>query len=74
MPAIDVPIVEKPTEQYANISKKFASQKGWKEEPYGEWRNTEGEIMAVVGLTGEIVPVKSVYRDEYKLFAEKNMI
>lgn len=73
VPAIDVPVVEKSTEQYANISKKFAIQKGWKEEPYGEWRNTEGEIMAVVGLTGEIVPVKSVYREEYKLFAEKNM-
>lgn len=72
-PAIDVPVVEKPTEQYANISKKFAGQKGWKEEPYGEWRNAEGETVAVVGLTGEVVPVKNTDRDEYKLFAEKNM-
>lgn len=73
-PAIEVPVVEKPTDQYANLSKKFAGQKGWKEEPYGEWRNSEGETMAVVGLTGEVVPVKSVFRDEYKLFAEKNMM
>lgn len=73
-PAIDVPVVEKPAEQYANISKKFATQKGWKEEPYGEWRSVDGETMAVVGLSGEIVPVKSVYRDEYKLFAEKNIM
>jgi hypothetical protein len=27
----------------------------------------------VVGLTGEVVPVKNVHREEYKLFAEKNM-
>lgn len=74
VPAIDVPVVEKPTEQYANISKKFSGQKGWKEEPYGEWRNAEGETMAVVGLTGEVVPVKSIHREEYKLFAEKNMM
>lgn len=73
-PAIDVPVVEKPTEQYAVVSKKFAGQKGWKEEPYGEWKNLQGETEAVVGLTGEVVPVKSVYREEYKLFAEKNMI
>lgn len=72
-PAIDVPVVEKQPEQYANVSRKFATQKGWREEPYGEWKNAQGETEAVVGLSGEIVPVQNVYREEYKIFAEKNM-
>jgi len=43
-------------------------------EPYGEYRDREGNTVAVVGLSGEVVPTKSVDRDEYKLFAEKNMV
>ena len=72
-PAIDVPVVTTPPEQYSSISKKFADKKGWKAEPYGEYRDAEGNTVAVVGLSGEVVPVKSVDRDEYKIFAEKNM-
>jgi hypothetical protein len=74
VPAVDVPVVTTPPEQYSSISKKFADKKGWKAEPYGEYRDAEGNTVAVVGLSGEVVPVKSVDRDEYKLFAEKNMM
>ena len=72
-PAIDVPVVTTPPEQYSSISKKFADKKGWIAEPYGEYRDAEGNTIAVVGLSGEVVPIKSVDRDEYKIFAEKNM-
>ena len=72
-PAIDVPVVTQPTEEYANISKKFAAQKGWKSTEYGEYRDAEGNPIAVVGLSGEIVPIRSNDREEYKIFAEKNM-
>ena len=73
-PAIDVPVVTTPPEQYSSVSKKFADKKGWKAEPYGEYRDAEGNTVAVVGLSGEVVPVKSVDRDEYKIFAEKSMM
>jgi hypothetical protein len=56
---------------YVELSKQFAKQKGWTATPYGEWRNAQGEPSGVVGLTGEIVPVKSVDRDEFKIFATK---
>ncbi len=72
-PAIDVPVVTTPPEQYSSVSKKFATKKGWRAEPYGEYRDAEGNTVAVVGLSGEVVPIKSVDRDEYKIFAEKNM-
>jgi hypothetical protein len=72
-PAIDVPVVTQPPEQYATVSKKFAEQKGWKAEPYGEYRNQQGEAVAVVGLSGEVVPIKNTDREEYKIFAEKNI-
>jgi hypothetical protein len=74
VPAVDVPVVTTPPEQYSSISKKFADKKGWRAEPYGEYRDAEGNTVAVVGLSGEVVPVKSVDRDEYKLFAEKSMM
>jgi hypothetical protein len=73
MPAIDVPVATTPPEEYAAVSKKFARQKGWMSEPYGEYRDAEGNTVAVVGLSGEVVPVRSNDREEYKLFAEKNM-
>lgn len=73
-PAIDVPVVTEPPVQYANISKNFAAKKGWRSEPYGEYRDADGNTVAVVGLSGEVVPVKSVDRDEYKIFAEKSMM
>jgi len=71
-PAIDVPVVTEPPAQYADISKKFAVKKGWTAEPYGEYRDAEGNTVAIVGLSGEVVPVKSNDREEYKLFAEKS--
>ncbi len=74
VPAIDVPVATTPPEQYSSVSKKFAAKKGWKAEPYGEYRDAEGNTVAVVGLSGEVVPVKSVDRDEYKIFAEKSMM
>jgi hypothetical protein len=54
------------------LSIKFAQSKGWTPTPYGEWRDQTGEVRAVVGLTGEVVPIKQVERDEFKLFSEKN--
>jgi hypothetical protein len=73
-PAIDVPVVTTPPEEYASISKKFALKKGWIAEPYGEYRDAEGNTAAVVGLSGEVVPVKSNDREEYKLFVEKSKV
>jgi hypothetical protein len=72
-PAIDVPVVTTPPEEYATVSKKFASQKGWKPTEYGEYRDGEGNPVAVVGLSGEVVPIRSNDREEYKIFSEKNM-
>jgi hypothetical protein len=71
-PAVDVPVVTELPAQYADISKKFAVKKGWMAEPYGEYRDAEGNTVAVVGLSGEVVPVKNNDREEYKLFAEKS--
>ena len=73
-PAVDVPVVTTPPELYSSVSKNYAAKKGWRAEPYGEYRDAEGNTVAVVGLSGEVVPVKSVDRDEYKLFAEKSMM
>jgi hypothetical protein len=72
-PAIDVPVVTAPPKQYSEVSKKFASQKRWVPTPYDEYHDAEGNLAAVVGLSGEIVPVKNTDREEYKIFAEKNM-
>ena len=72
-PAIDVPVVTAPPKQYSEVSKKFASQKRWVATPYDEYHDAEGNVVAVVGLSGEIVPVKNTDREEYKIFAEKNM-
>ena len=71
VPAIDVPVVTQPSEQYASISKKFVAQKGWTPTEYGEYRDADGNPIAVVGLSGEIVPIRTNDREEYKIFAEK---
>jgi hypothetical protein len=59
---------------YTDLSIRFAKEKGWTPTLYGEWRNATGETKAVVGLSGEVVPVKHVEREEFKLFAEKNSV
>lgn len=61
-----------PSSLYVDISKKFASLKGWASTPYGEYRDLSGETQAIVGLSGEIIPIKSVDRDELKLFFKKS--
>lgn len=66
------PTPEPPTPDYEKISKKFVAQKRWMPTPFGEYRDTQGNSVAVVGLSGEIVPIKNTDREEYKLFAEKN--
>lgn len=57
---------------YSDLSKKFAQQKGWVVTPYGEWRNPQGEQTAVTALSDEVVPIKSVDRDELRLFVSKH--
>jgi hypothetical protein len=57
---------------YAKPSKQFAMEKGWKATPYGEWRDKQGNTKAVTGVSGEVVPLENVYRDELKLFVQKN--
>lgn len=57
---------------YAELSKKFIAQKRWTQTPYGEYRDEAGATAAVVGLSGEVVPIKNVDREEFKIFAEKN--
>lgn len=59
---------------YEELSKKFVAVKHWTLTPFGEYRDTQGNTMAVVGLSGEIVPIKSNDREEYKIFAEKNAV
>lgn len=71
-PAIDVPVIATPPEEYATVSKRFASQKRWTPTEYGEYRDAEGNPVAVVGLSGEVVPIRSNDREEYKIFAEKS--
>lgn len=70
---VDSTAIVQPTKDYAVLSKKFAAQKGWMPTPYGEYRDAQGNSVAVVGLSGEIVPIKNNDREEYKIFAEKNM-
>jgi hypothetical protein len=57
---------------YTALSVKFATSKGWKSTPYGEYRDETGSTAAVVGLSGEVVPIKNVDREEFKIFVEKN--
>lgn len=71
-PEIDVPVITTPTEEYAAVSKRFATQKRWISTEYGEYRDAEGNPVAVVGLSGEVVPIRSNDREEYKIFAEKS--
>jgi hypothetical protein len=59
---------------YTALSVKFATSKGWKSTPYGEWRDSTGTTAAVVGLSGEVVPIKNVDREELKIFAAKNSV
>ncbi len=77
IPAKPTPKQAQPTPvsgtSYSDISKKFAAQKRWIPSSFGEYRNSQGDAVAVVGLSGEIVPIKSNEREEYKLFAEKHM-
>lgn len=68
VPTPTAPIVP----SYTATSVKFATSKGWKSTPYGEWRDAAGSTAAVVGLSGEVVPIKNVDREELKIFAEKN--
>ena len=60
-----------PAPSFVNISVEFAKSKQWNPTPFGEWRNAMGEAGAVVGLSGEVVPIKSTDREELKLFAAK---
>jgi hypothetical protein len=71
-PAANAPVAPPPPPSYPELSIKFAQSKSWTPTPHGEWRNAMGETVAVVGLTGEVVPIKHVEREEFKLFAEKN--
>lgn len=72
---VEEPIVpSEPMVDYVQMSTQFANSKGWKTTPYGEWHDMSGNPAAVVGLTGEIVPIKSIDRDEYQLFVEKNKV
>ena len=57
---------------YTALSVKFATSKGWKATPYGEYRDESGATAAVVGLSGEVVPITNVDREEFKIFVEKN--
>lgn len=72
-PAADAPSV--PTApavpSYVNISVEFAKNKQWNPTPYGEWRNISGDTVAVVSLSGEVVPIKTTDREELKLFVAK---
>ena len=60
------------TPDFTAISIAFAKKKGWTPTPYGSWRDVKGDTFAVVGLTGEVVPINSTDRDELKLVANKN--
>jgi hypothetical protein len=67
-----VPSVPTPP-SFENISIEFAKGKGWTPTPYGEWRNAIGETVAVVGLCGEVVPIKTNDREELKILASKRI-
>ena len=61
-----------PVPNYVALSIKFANNKGWKEAPYGEWRDATGNTAAIVALSGEVVPLKNTDREELKIATEKN--
>lgn len=61
-----------PPPPFVELSKKFAAQKAWASTPYGEWRDSQGNSVAVEALSGEIVPLKSIDREELKIFVQKH--
>lgn len=61
-----------PPPPYVELSKKFAAQKAWISTPFGEWRDSQGNAVAVEALTKEIVPLKTTDREELKLFVQKH--
>ncbi len=71
-PAASAPVSPPSPPSYVNVSVDFAKNKQWNPTQYGEWRNQMGDTVAVVGLSGEVVPIKNTDREELKLFAKKN--
>ncbi len=71
-PVVPSPVPISP--DYIKPSKDFAIEKGWKPTPYGEWRDKQGNTKAVTGVSGEVVPLENVYRDELKIYVEKNAV
>jgi hypothetical protein len=70
-PSSPTPPTGAPKPVNVGITIEFAKAKNWSPTPYGEWRSSDGEISAVVSLSGEITPIKSNDREELKLFASK---
>lgn len=54
-----------------SITQDFAKTKSWVSSPYGEWRDSSGNTVAVESLSGEVTPIKSTDREELKIFADK---
>lgn len=66
------PVPEAPS--FVNVSIEFAKKKMWNPTPFGEWRNSIGDTVAIVALSGEVVPIKSTDREELKLLAAKKQL
>ncbi len=71
-PQAPQPPAPPPPPPYVELSKKFAAQKAWISTPFGEWRDSQGNAVAVEALTKEIVPLKTTDREELKLFVQKH--
>jgi hypothetical protein len=71
-PQASQPPAPPPPPPYVELSKKFAAQKAWISTPFGEWRDSQGNAVAVEALTKEIVPLKTTDREELKLFVQKH--
>ena len=63
--------VSQATQPKAKSTETFATKKGWKQTPFGEWRDESGNTVAIDSPSGEVTPIKNTDREELKLFLSK---
>lgn len=70
-PAAPTPPPAPAAPSVVDLSKQFASEKGWSSTPYGDWNDRAGKKTAVSSLSSEVVPIEHVDREALKTFVDK---
>ena len=60
-----------PQVSLANLTKQYASEKGWSTTPYGDWNDKTGKKVAVTGLGSDVVPIEYADRESLKAFVDR---